>query len=90
MATGGVRAQACAVSPSLSEPWRQEGGGCKIGLEAEARPREKEEQEARERREEGRLCATAGPPSRAQNKEAWGTGMPTSNQPPRGAQGRKL
>ena len=37
---------------SIDTP-KQEGGGFEIGLEAEAGAREKEEQEARERREEG-------------------------------------
>ena len=90
MATGGARAHALALSPSSSEPWRKEGRGCEIGLEAEAGAQEKEEQEACERREEGRLCAPMGPPSWAQNKEAWGNKDTTSNQPPRDAQGRRL
>ena len=43
-----------------------------IGLEAETGAREEEEQGTVEQRKEERLCATTGPPSRVQNKEAWG------------------
>ena len=68
----GERAHASAISPSSSVPWRQEGGGFEIGLEAEAGAREEEEQGTVEQRKEERLCATTGPPSWAQNKEAWG------------------
>ena len=49
----GAEAQAFSLSPFLSEPWRQEGGGFGIGSEAETGAREEEEQETVERREEG-------------------------------------
>ena len=48
-------------------------GGFEIGLEAETGAREEEEQGTVGQRKEERLCATTGPPSWAQNEEAWGS-----------------
>src|SRR3954463_12883311 len=73
MVAGKTEAWGSSLSPSSSEPWRWEGGGrFEIGLEAGAGVRREKEQRTLEQQEGERLCTTASPPSRAQNKGAWG------------------
>ena len=73
MTTSKAGARVSSLSPSSSEPWRREEGGFEIGLEAKTGARGEEEQGTVERQKEERLCATTGPPSWAQSKEAWGS-----------------
>src|SRR3954463_15456522 len=73
MVAGKTEAWGSSLSPSSSEPWRWEGGGrFEIGLEAGAGVRREKEQRTLEQQEGERLCTTKSPPSRAQNKGAWG------------------